>query len=103
MGAVNAVTQQANGNRYRAIWAASTTSRYHADELNKSGGGWNYTSSDIKIPICMVAGTNLMDAGIKCGKEIMDKAMICPAVVVHRKTMCKIMCREIVFRKLRKL
>ena len=63
MGAVNAVTQQANGNRYRAIWAASTTSRYHADELNKSGGGWNYTSSDIKIPICMVAGTNLMDAG----------------------------------------
>lgn len=39
----------------------------------------------------------------KCGKEIMYKAMICPAVVVHRKTMCKIMCREIVFRKLRKL
>ena len=35
VGAINAVTEQANGNPYKAIWAASTTSRYHADELNK--------------------------------------------------------------------
>ena len=39
----------------------------------------------------------------KCGKEIMTKRWFVLAVVVHRKTMCKIMCREIVFRKLRKL
>lgn len=63
VGAINAVTEQSNGNLYKAIWAAGTTSRYHADELNKSGGGWNCNLSKISIPIFMVAGTNLMDAG----------------------------------------
>lgn len=63
MGAINAVTEQANGNLYKAIWAASTTSRYHADELNKNDGGWNCNPSQINIPIFMAAGTNIMDAG----------------------------------------
>lgn len=35
VGALNAVTEQKNGNKYKAIWAVSATSRYHADELNK--------------------------------------------------------------------
>ena len=63
VGAINAVTEQSNGNMYKAIWTASTTSRYHADEMNKNGGGWSCTPSDINIPIFMVAGTNMMDAG----------------------------------------
>lgn len=63
VGAINAVTEQLNGNMYKAIWAASTTSRYHADELNKNGGSWSCTPSKINIPIFMAAGTNLMDAG----------------------------------------
>lgn len=63
VGAMNAVTEQANGNLYQAIWTASTTSRYHADELNKSAGGWNCTPSEINIPCFMVAGTKDFDAG----------------------------------------
>ena len=39
----------------------------------------------------------------KCGKEIMDKAVVCPGCGCAQEKMCKIMCREIVFRKLRKL
>lgn len=63
VGALNAVTEQENGNMYKAIWAASTTSRYHADELNKSGEGWTCYPSKIGVPVMMVAGTKTMDAG----------------------------------------
>ena len=63
VGSINAVTEQSNGNRYKAIWTASTTSRYHADELNKNAGGWNCNLSNVHIPIFMVAGTKDIDAG----------------------------------------
>ena len=63
VGALNAVTEQANGSMYKAVWAASTTSRYHADELNKSGEGWTCYPSKINVPVMMVAGTMIFDAG----------------------------------------
>lgn len=63
VGAINAVIEQENGNMYQAIFAASATSRYHADELNKTDSGWSCDLSKIKIPVFMVAGTGTMDAG----------------------------------------
>ena len=63
VGAINAVTEQENGNLYKAIFTASATSRYHADGLNKSGEGWSIAPSEINIPIFMVAGTGFADAG----------------------------------------
>lgn len=63
VGAMNAVTEQANGTMYRAIWTASATSRYHADELNKSADGWSCAPSKITIPCFMTAGTKYFDAG----------------------------------------
>lgn len=63
VAALNAVTEQANGNKYKAIWAASATSKFHAAELNKSGAGWTCYPEKIRIPAMLVAGTGLMDAG----------------------------------------
>lgn len=63
VGAINAVTEQFNGNMYKAVWAASATSRYHADEMNKNDGGWSCNPSNVHIPIFMVAGTKDFDAG----------------------------------------
>lgn len=63
VGAMNAVTEQANGNLYKALWTASATSRYHADEMNKSAAGWSCDPSKIQIPCFMVAGTKDFDAG----------------------------------------
>jgi len=63
VGAINAVTEQSNGNMYKAIWVASTTSRYHANEMNKNDDGWSCNLLNIHIPIFMVAGTKDFDAG----------------------------------------
>lgn len=63
VGAINAVTQQDNGNLYKAIYVASATSKYHAKELNKSGDGWSIVPSQINIPCFMVAGTGYFDSG----------------------------------------
>lgn len=63
VGAINAVTEQENGHRYKALFAASATSRYHADEMNQSDSSWSCDPAKIEVPIFMVAGTNLMDAG----------------------------------------
>lgn len=70
MGAINAVTQQPSGNKYKAIWTASATSRYHSINLDKDAtekdaknGSWKCDPSKINIPCFMVAGTGLMDAG----------------------------------------
>jgi len=75
VGAINAVTKQANGNKYKAIWTASTTSRYHANEL---GEDWSYDTSLIKIPYFMVAGTLTWDAGSATSFESKDTQGICP-------------------------
>lgn len=63
VGALNAATAQENGGRYKAICTISATSRYHADELNKSGKGWSVDASQIFAPILMVAGTGTFEAG----------------------------------------
>lgn len=63
VGAINAVTEQENGNMYKAIFTLSATSRYHADELNKEASGWNCDPSKITIPCFMTAGTGIWDAG----------------------------------------
>ena len=63
VGAINAVTEQANGGMYKAIFALSATSRYHADELNKKADGWSCDPSKITIPCFMTAGTGTFDAG----------------------------------------
>ncbi|MBQ6812477.1 MAG: alpha/beta hydrolase [Agathobacter sp.] len=63
VGAINAVTNQENGRYYKTIFSISATSRFHANELNKSGDGWNIEPSKINIPCAMIAGTGLFDAG----------------------------------------
>lgn len=60
VGAINAVTVQANGNMYAAMWTASCTSSYHTANL---GSDWSYDVSTISIPYLMVAGTGATDAG----------------------------------------
>ena len=67
VGAINAVTQQKNGNLYKTICAQSTTSSAVAYALNQLdgelGGGWNCDTSTLSIPAFMVAGTGSADAG----------------------------------------
>lgn len=63
VGAINAVTEQSNGTMYKAIWTASTTSKYHANEMNKTDGGWSCNPAKINIPCFMAAGTKDFDAG----------------------------------------
>ena len=67
MGAINAVTQHENGNKYKAICAQSTTSSAVAYALNlldgELGGGWNCDTATLSIPAFMVAGTGNADAG----------------------------------------
>lgn len=60
VGAINAVTAQANGKLYTAMWTASCTSSYHTANL---GADWSYDVSTISIPYLMVAGTGAIDAG----------------------------------------
>ena len=58
IGAINGVTSQPNGWRYKALYTASTPSSRYAMTLN-----WNYDVSKIQIPYFMAAGTGLLDAG----------------------------------------
>lgn len=58
VGAVNAVTNQSNGNYYKTIYTASTTHLALAEGLK-----WSYDVSKIDIPYLMVAGTLKNDAG----------------------------------------
>ena len=58
IGAINAVTVQENGWRYKALYTASTPSSRYSAAL-----GWAYDSSLIEIPCFMAAGTGLLDAG----------------------------------------
>lgn len=67
VGVINAVTQQENGNNYKAICAQSATSSAVAYALNfldgELGGGWSCDTSTLSIPTFMVAGTGNADAG----------------------------------------
>ncbi|MGN0562660.1 MAG: hypothetical protein ACI4K6_07615 [Candidatus Fimenecus sp.] len=52
VGAINAVTAQANGSQYKAMYTASATHQVLAQALS-----WPYDVSKIKIPYFMTAGT----------------------------------------------
>lgn len=58
VGAINAVTNQENGNLYKTIYTASATHLALAQGLQ-----WPYDVSKVTIPYYMVAGTLKMDAG----------------------------------------
>ena len=81
VGAINAVTQQKNGNLYKTICAQSTTSSAVAYALNQLddelGGGWSCDTSTLSIPAFMVAGTGSADAGNveENRKNVLQKAV----------------------------
>lgn len=58
VGAINAVTNQPNGNYYKVIYTASTPHHALAEGLE-----WQYDVSKITIPYLMTAGTLQIDAG----------------------------------------
>ena len=67
IGAINGVTSQPNGWRYKALYTASTPSSRYAMTLN-----WNYDVSKIQIPYFMAAGTGLLDAGEEGLPEVLE-------------------------------
>ena len=67
IGAINGVTSQPNGWRYKALYTASTPSSRYAMTLN-----WNYDVSKIQIPYFMAAGTGLLDAGEEGLPEVVE-------------------------------
>ncbi|MGM9662759.1 MAG: alpha/beta hydrolase [Oscillospiraceae bacterium] len=58
VGAINAVTAQANSGLYKAVYTASATHAALAELL-----GWSYDMSRVSIPCFMTAGTLQADAG----------------------------------------
>jgi pimeloyl-ACP methyl ester carboxylesterase len=62
VGTLNAVTNQPNSDRYKALYIASPTSPYWGQE-NVFGVEWSYDASKVNIPSLMVAGTGSFDAG----------------------------------------
>lgn len=75
LGAINAVTAQDNGNRYKAMYAASAPTLQISVDLLKAP----FDVSGINIPCFMVAGTKKVDAGD--GKN----SGICPLVELQEK------------------
>ena len=67
IGAINGVTSQPNGWRYKVLYTASTPSSRYAMTLN-----WNYDVSKIQIPYFMAAGTGLLDAGEEGLPEVVE-------------------------------
>ncbi len=52
---------------FSALYTVSTPSSYQTEQ---QGGDWAYTTSDIKAPILMVAGTGIWDAGNTVDKSV---------------------------------
>ncbi|MCD8192557.1 MAG: alpha/beta hydrolase [Oscillospiraceae bacterium] len=77
LGAVNAVTNQNNGNLYKAIWTASATSPYWGQD-DVFGAAWRVDMSKINIPCFMVAGTGPADAGTATDITQKEGQGICP-------------------------
>ena len=69
IGAINAVTSQPNGARYKALYLASTPSSLYAATLE-----WAYDPAAIDVPCLMVAGTGLLDAGEAGSPEVAAEA-----------------------------
>lgn len=77
VGAINAVTEQSNGSKYKAIWTASTTSPFWAQD-DILGSTWSYDISKVAIPCMMVAGTGTWDAGTATDITATEGQGICP-------------------------
>lgn len=77
VGAINAVTEQENGEAYKAIFVASTTSPYWGQD-DVFGSEWRYDLSKINIPCFMVAGTGSADAGTAEDISKTEGQGICP-------------------------
>ncbi len=77
LGAINAVTSQENGNRYKAMWIASATSPYWGQD-DVFGAAWRVDMSKVTIPCFMVAGTGPADAGTATDITQREGQGICP-------------------------
>ncbi len=77
VGAINAVTDFENGNYYKAIWTASTTSSFYGQD-GGLGAEWRYDVTKINIPYFMVAGATGLDAGSATSFEETENQGICP-------------------------
>lgn len=77
LGAVNAVTVQDNGKRYKTMWIASATSPYWGQD-GVFGAAWRVDMSKVNIPCFMVAGTGPTDAGTATDITQKDGQGICP-------------------------
>lgn len=77
LGAVNAVTNQNNGNRYKAMWIASATSPYWGQD-DVFGAAWRVDMNKVTIPCFMVAGTGFIDAGTATDITQKKGQGICP-------------------------
>ncbi len=77
LGAVNAMTSQENGDRYKAMWIASATSPYWGQD-DVFGAAWRVDMSKIAIPCLMVAGTGPADAGTATDISQTEGQGICP-------------------------
>lgn len=77
VGAVNAVTNQENGKKYKALFTASMTSPYWGQD-DVFGKEWSYDFSKVNIPCFMVAGTGKADAGTAIDITAKEGQGICP-------------------------
>ncbi len=67
-GAIRAVTELENSNRYKTIFTGSAAYAKLAKNM-----GWEYDASKIKILYFMTAGTGKSDDSGKCGKNDLMK------------------------------
>lgn len=78
VGAMNAVTKQPNGNRYKAIFSISATSSFWSKPGEVLGETWAYDPSQIRIPVFFAAGTGNWDAGTASDKSATSGQGISP-------------------------
>lgn len=77
VGTINALTNQDNGNYYKAMYTASATSSFWGQE-DQLGREWSYDVSKVNIPYFMVAGTGYYDAGTAEDITTTEGQGICP-------------------------
>lgn len=100
VGAINAVTNQSNGDSYKAIFVASTTSNFWSQD-HVLGPEWKYDMTKVHIPCFMVAGTGAWDAGTAKDITATEGQGICPLWDMTNnynaipETVSKVMAREV--------
>ena len=82
VGAINAVTNWENGNKYKTLYTASATSPFWGQE-NQFGKEWSYDVTKINIPYFMIAGTGYFDAGEANTIEATSGQGICPLYAMN--------------------